>query len=142
MWVLQAKKGRVLSPGSHGLRVVWRTSNVTLQMSSRLYFHIQLFLYARLWYVSVCNFVHPQIISNEYTHLPFVSDFPLPLNYNASCLENPKSFATNKFGTASLQSTLYTPCFEVHAYFGIGYYSCEVENLCRLRLLDCQKYLP
>ena len=28
VWVLQAKKGRVLSPGSRGLGVVWRTSNV------------------------------------------------------------------------------------------------------------------
>ena len=110
-------------------------------MSSWLYFHIELFLYARLWYISVCIFVDPQIISIEYTHLPLVSDFPLPLNYigrvlpvndNVRRLGNPKSFATNNFGT--IQSTLYTPCLQVHAYFGIVYYSCEVENECRLRL--------
>ena len=105
-----SKKGKVLSPGSHGLRVVWRTSNVIPYRYPHGYIFTSHF-FIRKALVRVCLYLHPQIISIEYTHLPFVSDFPLSLNYlarvlrvndNVSRLGNPKLFATNNFETMQL----------------------------------------
>ena len=102
-----SKKGKVLSPGSHGLRVVWRTSNVIPYRYPHGYISTSHF-FIRKAFIRVCLYLHPQIISIEYTHLPFVIDFPLPLNYlgrvllvndNVSRLGNPKLFATNNFNT-------------------------------------------